>query len=216
MLPVGVGGREIKRRFAVPPSLGSRVLAHLRRGGLAGRDADRVRDAHAVADAARGPLARRGLQDPGLSGVRDQKSVRVAPVEIARRRPALAETFDQPTDEIHPLARRGGALQSQPHQIHPEQAGTRHLVLGRHRLIADRHAAFVDSVLEAPEPRRTRPGESPGLLTLRDLDILTSEATPAAMLLSRLLCQRLTLRGWAVAVLGEQAIAAGTARRQRD
>src|SRR5262249_59940584 len=109
-------------------------------------------------------------------------SVRGGTAETARRGPDLPEGSGHATDQSPPPGRRGGALQPQPHQIHPEQAGIRQLVLGGHRLIADRHAAFVDSVLEAPEPRRTRPGESPGLLTLRDLDILTSEATPAAML----------------------------------
>ena len=66
---------------------------------------------------------------------------------------ALAVLFQQIDHNVHGLVGRFAALQAQPQEVHTQQAiAPLQRFFRKHRLVADRHAVFVDALLVAERP----------------------------------------------------------------
>src|SRR5271170_6274897 len=84
---------KVEGRLALVPSASARIALDIRGAGIAGVDRQSIRDACALADAARDPLAARALEHIRLRMIGDDKTAAVAEIDIVLRRPALPMAF---------------------------------------------------------------------------------------------------------------------------
>ena len=82
-----------------------------------------------------------------------ERIVGLAPLARMLAVTALAVLFQQIDHNVHGLVGRFAALQAQPQEVHTQQAiAPLQRFFRKHRLVADRHAVFVDALLVAERP----------------------------------------------------------------
>src|ERR1700734_2456262 len=123
--------------------------------------------------------------------VGDDESAAVPEINIVLRGATLAVAFDQPADNFGRFARRLRALESEPHEIHPEQTRRRERLPREHRFVANCDSIFVESMLQPPEPKRPRADHGGSLSNLRNFEILTVNRRAGGMDPAHRLKQRL-------------------------
>ena len=133
-----------------------------RRQRPVGRERDAIRDRRTVADRARRPRARAGLEHPAAARVGDQERREVRLVVVVLAAAALAVLGERARSSRR-ARRRRCAPRSRPSRTRsmPRSPAVwrRRIVDRPDPLVADRDAVLVDAVLDAPEPRRVRADE---------------------------------------------------------
>ena len=194
----------------------ARIAFDVSRAKIAGVDRESIRDACAILDPARNPLAARAFQHVSFRMVGDDKSAAVAEINIVLPGAALPVAFDQRADNFGRFACRLRALESEPHEIHPEQTRRRQRLAREHRFVATSDSIFVESMLQTPEPERPRADHGGSLGDLRNFEILTVNRRARGMDSAHRLKQRLAFARRAVGILGQQRRAVAGVRREHD
>src|SRR5208337_2687707 len=114
-------GGEVEGRFTLAPSPGTRIAFRIRRAEAAGADREAIRDARAIRDGARNPLAAGTFEQVGAGMIGDDESAAVAEINAVKGAAALPVAFDQRADNFGRFARGLRALQPKPDEVHPQQ-----------------------------------------------------------------------------------------------
>src|SRR5262249_15305297 len=108
------------------------------------------------------------------------------------------------------------ALEPEAHEVHAGEPSRRQRLAREDGLVADRHAAVVDAVLESPQPVRLRADDGVGLASLRKLQVLAAHGRARDMTGRRKLDDALAPARWPVAVLREERDAGAGGRGEGD
>src|SRR5271156_6348493 len=84
-----IRGGKVEGCLAVVPCASARIAFDICGAGIAGVDRQSIRDACAIVDAARSPLAARALEHVRLRMIGDNETAAVAEIDVMLRRPAL-------------------------------------------------------------------------------------------------------------------------------
>jgi len=203
---IGIAAAEIEIVAAAAPAALDRMGDEIGRGHIPpAADGDAVGDAPDVAHLLGGPMAAGGLQDPGLSRVRDQEAVVVEKLSGIPAIAALAVFLQKADDDVPRFARRAAPLQRQAQKVHADQArGLFVGHLGENGLVADGHTVFVAAHFGTPDPERLAQKDLEGPLDLGHFDIGASDNVALRMLGGRNADDFLGLPRVSVRILGEQ------------
>jgi len=107
------------------------------------------------AGATSGPAPARGLKNPRLVRIRQEKAVVIAGGARRKRRAALPIGLHQGRDNFERLAGAAATFESEPHKIHADQT---QLLLdglpGEDGLVSNRDSMLVHALLESENPPR--------------------------------------------------------------
>ncbi len=195
---------DVQPPLLAPPALAARERVEVARADApVGAEGEVVRERRHLG-APRRPATTRRLEHPGFLRIRDQEAVVVAGAVGLEGRASLPVRLEERRNRLERFARIASSLETEPHEVHPDQAGGVFDGLPREdRVVADRDAVLVDAVLEAPDPPGRVPHYAIGLGHLRNCDVGAAELGAAGMDRRGELHQGLALSLLPVAVLGE-------------
>jgi hypothetical protein len=200
----------------VAPSASARIAFDVGRAQLADVDRKSIRDTRAILDPTRNPLSAGAFEHISFGVIGYDESTAIAKIKVVLRGTALPVALDQRADDFGRLARSLRALESEPHEIHPEQTRRRQRLARQHSFVADRDPVLVEPMLETPQPEGARSDHGGSLADLRNFEILAMHGRTFGMNTMRRLRERLAFIGRAIGVLGKDGRASPRMRREHD